>query len=158
MKNKEIVANVIIGVLVVAIIAVVAVKFIFKKEHKLSFDIRGIEEVGVLDLEKNPVRFVDLIPKDDVIYCMLFDMRDCTSCIIKGLDDLKELRKEGKRTITLAIFDLMDDLRDWANVNECEDIYMLKKVTFYDYFFCQTTPVLIRFNNGDIEAFKYIIP
>ena len=158
MKNKEIIANVIIGVLVVAIISVLAVKFVFKREPKFSFDIRGIEEIEILDLEKNSVRFVDLIPNDDVIYCMLFDVRDCTSCIIKGMDDLKELRKEGKQTITLAMFDLLDDLRAWANVNECQDIFMLKKVTFYDYFFCQTTPVLIRFNNGDIEAFKYIIP
>jgi len=158
MKKKEIVANVIIGVLVAAIVAVIAVKFASKKEPKLSFDIKNIEEIEVLDLENNPVRFAGLLPKDDAAYCLLFDIRDCTSCIIKGLDDIKELRKEGKRTVTLAMFDLMDDLRAWANVNECRDIFMLKKVMFYDHFFCQTTPVLIRFDNGAIEAFKYIIP
>ena len=158
MKRKELLANVIIGVLVAAIVAVIALKFFAKKEPKFSFDIRNIHDIEILDLENHPLRFAGLIPKDEVAYCLLFDIRDCTSCIIKGLDDIKELRKEGKRTFTLAMFDQMNDLRAWANVNECRDIYMLKKVIFYDHFFCQTTPVMIRFNNGEIEAFKYIIP
>lgn len=158
MKKKELVANVIIGLLVIAVIAVIVIKFVIGNKPTATFDIRNMDEIEVLDLENNPVRFTNLLSSEGVVYCLLFDNRDCTSCIIKGLDDIKALRKEGKRTLTLAMFDLMDDLRAWANVNECQDIFLLKKVTFYDHFFCQTTPVMIRFNNRDIEAFKYIIP
>ncbi len=158
MNKKEITGNVIIGLLVAAIIGVLIAKFVLVKEPRFSFDIREQSEVEVRDLEGNPTKFVDLLPSNDVIYCLLFDERDCTSCVIKGLADMKELRRDGKRTIILAMFNLIGDLRGWANVNECQDVFMLKKAVFYDHFFCQTTPVMIRIKNGSVDAFKYIIP
>ncbi|MGE5344114.1 MAG: hypothetical protein ACM3SY_21825 [Candidatus Omnitrophota bacterium] len=158
MKKAQWLYGTAIGVLVIGIILVIIFRFILPPKNPNAVNIKEFEKVSVIDLNGEQVRLADLAKKDQITYCMIFELTNCFSCIQKGIDDLKTLKKEGKSCIALAVHELIDEVNGFSATVEFAPFFMLKKKDFYEYVTTAHLPVMIKLKNGEVESFRYITP
>ncbi len=158
MKIKEHFYTIGIVVLLLCIAAVAIFKFVLPAKPVDSFHVKNIEQLTVMDLDGNEITFSDIPPKDDSSYFLLFSLKDCYSCIYRGLEELTALKKAGKNCFGLVIDDNYKEVDIWAANYEFSPILVLKRVNFYEHIKSAVTPVLVKFENGNVESFKYITP
>jgi len=147
-----------IAVLLLCIAAVVIFKFVLPRKPVDSFHVNKTEQLTVVDLDGNEIKFSDILSKDESSYCLLFSLKDCYSCIFRGLEDLTNLRRAGKNCFGLVIDDNYKDVDIWAANYEFTPFLVLKRVDFYEHIKSVVTPVLVKFENGNVDSFKYIMP
>jgi hypothetical protein len=158
MKRYELLLNIGIGVLAFAIILVVIFKFVIVKKPADPFAINNIEEATVFDLSGSELKLDHLIPQNDTIHVLIFNLKDCHSCISDGVEILKKLRKEGRQCFGVAIHDRVEDVDGWTINFDFSPFYMMKTVVFVDHFNIPITPILLKFNNRKVERHSYLLP
>lgn len=160
MKKKDLFANIVIGLLAVAIVVVALFKFVFTEPPKASqaFSFKSFETTTVEDMNGDSIKLPLIFKSGEITYCLLFSINDCSTCIIKGTNDLKALRKAGKNCTWIAIHDSVEDVNGWSSVNNISPIFMLKRVNFYENVTASMTPVLIKMNGNKVESYRFITP
>lgn len=159
MKKNDLVLNIGIGVVVVVIIAIFLFKFVINKTGKEElFKINNIEKIVVSDLNGNEIKFFDLLDKEDDTFILIFDLRNCYSCIFKGIENLKSLKKSGKSCFGLAVHELLDELNGWSANHDFSPFFLIKKSDFFENIHSMNLPVFIKISNGKVESFRFITP
>jgi hypothetical protein len=148
-----------IGILLIAIIIVLQVKFKFfiKSNEGNSFKIEYLENLSVKDLNGEDIKFLDLLNKNVISYCMIFELSNCNSCIIKGLEDLKKLRGEKTQCMAVIVHDLVDEASGWSIHQDFFPFFVMNKRDFYEYVQSALLPVIVRFENEKVVKYRYII-
>ena len=158
MKKARIIFGIAFGLLAVSIIIVIVLKFIVPINIGKGFNIREIEKIKVLDMKGNQVKLVDLFKKDEVTYCLIFELTNCYSCISQGIEDLKSLQKSGKSCIGLVVNNFFMDAAGWFSNNDFSPFAVIRKDDFYENIFSQILPVIVKIKNGEVQSYRYIIP
>ena len=158
MKRGGWFANILIGVLAAAVLAVGLYKFFFQEQPLAPFRFDGFEKITVSDLDGSVLPLSGLAAEDGMTYCLIFEISDCPSCIFKGIEDLKRLKQAGKAYIPLLVHDLIDEVRGWSASNNFFPLYMLSKVDFYEHVHTPITPVMIKIKKNRVESYRYITP
>lgn len=157
MKKYGILMNIGIGVLATTIIAVVLFKFVINR-NPASFAITGIEETRVWDLSGNELKLDRIISENNTVHILLFNLKDCHSCIADGVEILNKLKKEGRQCAGIAIHDQIDDFSGWTINFDFTPFYMMRTATFFDHIKCPVTPVLLIFKNQKINSYTFLLP
>ena len=158
MKIREHFLTIGIVVLLLCIAGVGVFKFVLPGTPADSFHLKNIERLRIVDLDGNEITFTDIPPKNDSSYCLLFNLTDCYSCIYRGLEELTALKKAGKNCFGLVIDDNYKDVDVWAAHYEFSPFLVLKRVDFYEHIKSVVTPVMVKFENGHVDSYKYIMP
>lgn len=159
MKKSDLFLNIGIGVVILAIITVILFKFVINKTGKEeSFKINNIEKIMVSDLNGNQINFSDLLDKEGDTYILIFELRNCYSCIFKGIENLKSLKKSGKSCFGLAVHDYLDELNGWSTNHDFNPFFMIKKSEYFDNIHSTHLPVFIKITNGKVESYRFITP
>ena len=154
MKKKELYFYIAVGVLLICIILIYILKF--GPSRRESFEIKNMDHLSVTDLMGNKVKFQDSWKKGETVYCLLFDLNDCFSCIYRGLEDLKYLKNKGKKCLGIVINDYVEEVKGWAAQYECSPVFLLKRIDFFNHIKCVKTPVFFILEKGNVENFRYI--
>jgi hypothetical protein len=158
MTKKDMFYNIGIGVLVIAIMVLIVVKFIAPKNVNADVRIKDHEKITVMDLDGNQISLVDLFDKADTTYFFIFEMNDCFSCISKGLEDLKSLKKAGKPCMGIVVHHMVDEVKGWSANYDFSPFFVIKKPDFYEYIKTPVTPVMVEFKNGKVENYRFFRP
>lgn len=156
-KNTEFYFRMTIVILLIAIIVVFAMRFLYKKEHKpeaVSFI--NPQKTILLSLDNKTVTLEHLLKNSNVLYLAIFDFSGCYSCTGRALDDLRSLKKEKKDCIAITIHDNFNDFKEWAQMENFNPIYMVKKNIFYEFIKTPYVPVIIELKKGKIEFIRFI--
>jgi len=155
MKKKETIINIAIVIVVILIIVIVKVKF-FSGGNPQAGYIQDMEKMTVLDLKGNAVKFTSLLSGDDETFVLILTVYDCHTCILKGHEQLKSLKKEGKQAIGLVVSDDVPDIALWAQNYESAAFYVIKKVDFYTHIRAQQLPVMFTIEDKKVTGSKAI--
>ncbi len=155
MKKNEIFFNIAILVAIIIAIVMVKVKF-FSGENPNARAIQDIEKLSVFDLKEKPVKFTSLLSKEDESFVLVFTVYDCHTCILKGLEQLKSLKKEGKQAIGLVVSDDVADIALWAQNYEPTNLHVIKKVDFYTHIKAQQLPVMFTIDDNEVTRIQTI--
>ncbi len=156
MSKKNFYLNIAIIMMIIAIILLVVFKFVINdNRNDVSLD---IEKTNLVDLNGNKIKLSQMLSNDKVTYCLIFDMNDCPSCILKGLNDLSELKKTGLKSMAIVVHNRIDEVSGWSSNYDYSPFYMLNRNKFYEYIHVQSTPVIIKIRNGKVENYRYIFP
>lgn len=158
MKKNDLLLNVVITVLLAAVVVVVIVKFVITGKNSDLFNIDALESITVYDLNKNPLKFSDLLAKDKETYCLLFEWTSCYSCIVNGIEDLEKLKESGSHCMAIAVHDLVYDINGWSKHQDFSPFFVLKKIDYYKNIRSATLPVIFTIKNGKVENFRFIEP
>lgn len=158
MKRYGILLDISIGVLTVAIIGVVIFKFVINRKPSTSFEINGIEKARVFDLSGSELKLDRLIPQNGTAHVLIFNLRDCHSCVSDGVEILKKLKQEGRQCLGIAVHDRIEDVDGWTINFDFSPFYMIKTVVYFDYIKSPITPVLLKFKNQKVESYTYLLP
>ncbi|MCU0287447.1 MAG: hypothetical protein MUF15_13770, partial [Acidobacteria bacterium] len=101
--------NFVIALLLVGIFVLVIFKFVLKQPQE-SFGIKDIDQISVNDLVGNIVPLAKCFSNNRDTYILIFDLKDCFSCIYRGLEELKSLKNAGKTCFGLIVDDYYQDL------------------------------------------------
>jgi hypothetical protein len=156
MKREELISYIAIGIVVIGIIILVLFKFVIVKKHADSFAFKDFDKITVTDLNGNENKLTDLVSKDGSTYCFIFDLSDCYSCIYKGIQDMKVLKKAGKLCICLVVHHNVDEVRGWTTNHDFSPFFVLNKVDFYEHVHTQMLPVIVQIRSKEVENAKYI--
>ena len=134
MKRSDLFFNIAIPVLFVGIVTLVVYKFIIKEQNPGLFAVKELSNISVVDLNNNKLALTDLLDKENETYCFLFELTNCYSCILEGLEDLKKIRKAGSFCIAIVVHDLIEEVQGWSNTQDFSPFFMIKKIDFYSLF------------------------
>lgn len=157
MTKKDVAYTVAIACFIIASIAVFLYKFVFDdKQQGMDFRVDELERISVVSLDHEQIKLVDMI-KGSGTYVLLLDMNDCYTCIHKGIEDLKQLKKSGENCLVLVIHDNTEDVKGWAGTFDFKPFYIIEKATFYRHIHCPSTPVIAMFKEGNLFKYRYIL-
>lgn len=146
-------------ILVTGAIVIAYFKYVFDKEMNMPVAINSIDNIYVSDLNGYQIKLIDLVKKDPELYLLLFDMKDCYSCIFDGINDLLTLEKSGKLCIAIAIDDNIDNVRGWSSKNfTASTLFVINRTEFLQYIDSPLTPVLVQLKFGIIKKYRFITP
>jgi len=158
MKRYELILDIGIGVLAFAIILVVIFKFVIVRKPSDPFAINNIEEETVFDLSGSELKLDRLIPKNGTVHVLIFNLRDCHSCVSDGVEILKKLKEEGRQCFGIVVHDRVEDVSGWTINFDFSPFYMMKTIVFLDHLNIPITPILLKFNNRTVESHNYLLP
>ena len=159
MKSKDLIFSLGIVVLLIAVVVVVVFKFVLNRGRQdAAFRINAFENLVLIDMNNNPIKFPDLLDKNKETYCLIFEMTNCYSCIYFGIEDLKKLREAGKDSMAIVVDDRLYEVAGWSEKQEFSPIFMLKKIDFYDHIQSSLLPVLVKIKDGEVKSYRYITP
>ena len=147
-----------IVILLIAIVIVLQVKFKFftKANSRDSFKIDEIENIFIKDLNGSDLKLSELLSKNEVTFCLVFELSNCGSCILDGLEDLKKLQDEKTQCIALIVHDIVDEVSGWSVHQDFTPFFAMKKRDFYEYIQSALLPVIVKFKNGKVIKYRYI--
>jgi len=159
MKKSDLFYTIAIAALVVLIIAVALFKFvILERNPQETFQVKGFEEITVIDLNGSEITLPQLMTEDQSTYCVMFRITDCFSCVFESIQELIHLRKSGKACIGLIIHDRLDEVSGFTANYEFSPFFMITRVAFYEHFKSPITPVLAKIQNNKVESYRYFTP
>lgn len=158
MKKKDLFLNIVIGVLSAAIVVVALYKFVIVNEPQKNFGFKDFHRLEVTDLNGNPLNVASLMSETGDTYLLVFDLKDCPSCIFRGKDEIKHLREAGKHGFVIMVHDSIEEVSGWASANDVSPIFMMKRVDFYDHVHTSRTPVVVKMRKDNVESFRFITP
>ena len=127
MNKKNLLLNSGIVIVVISIILLILFKFILNDKINIGID---INQIKIYNINGDKIQLSDIIPKDGITYCFVFDMNDCNTCILKGIDDLIELKKSGLDCFALAIHHRIDEVSGWSSNYDFTPFFMINKKVF----------------------------
>jgi hypothetical protein len=157
MKKSEILYTIAMVALVLGIISVIVFKFVLQQKPRESFSIKNPDQINITDLNGNSLKLVDYMGKDNVSYLLIFQLNDCFSCVLRGMNDLKELQQAGRQCLGLAVHDYPQEVSGWSAHQDFSPFLMMKRLDFFEHVQCAHTPVFVKMVNGKIESYRYIL-
>jgi len=158
MIKTERLYNIAIGVLLVGITVLFISKFGLKQSPQESFAIKEIDRIMVTDLMGNEIPLSKWYSNEEPVYFLIFDLKDCFSCISRGLEEFKSLKTAGKSCFGLVVDDYYQEVSVWASNYEFLTFLVLKRPEFYQHIKSVVTPVIVKIENGKADSYRYITP
>ncbi|MCI0470823.1 MAG: hypothetical protein L0Y73_04110 [Candidatus Aminicenantes bacterium] len=154
-KNK--IYNILIFVFACGLVFVLVYKFVIRKPAVIEGPrIDNPQDVIVYTLDGNETNLAESIGDKGDCYCLFFEISNCHSCILKGIYELENLEKNGKKCLGIALHDWLDDIKGWSQNYKLKTFLMIKKIVFHENFSVPYLPLLIRFKDGKIYSYQYI--
>ncbi len=157
MKKSDLFLNIAISVLFVAIVVVVLFKYVIRDDSHL-FHIENLNIISVAELDGKVVPLIDLVDKNGDTYCLIFELNNCYSCIVNGLEDLKKLQAAGAKCIAIVVHDYIEEVNGWSKNHDFSHFYIIKKIDFFKTIHSSVLPVVFRIKDGKVKNFKFITP
>ena len=89
-------------------------------------------------------------------YLLIFSFNDCSSCIYRGIDELKTLKKAGKTCIAIVVHDYYEEIKSWSSNQDFSPFMVLKRIDFHEHIKTSSTPVLVKIRDRKIKNAFYI--
>jgi hypothetical protein len=156
MSKKQLFLNISIGVAILAVLVVVLIKFVLPGKSGVRYEFRDFEKIVLHDLNGKEIMLSSLVSKDESTYCFLFNMSDCFSCIVKGIEDLESLKNSGKRAIGLMVHDSVEEVKGWSSNYKFSPFYAIKRAVVYEHIIVPKLPVMLEIRDNSIENIRYI--
>ena len=156
MNKKQLLLNISIGIAILAVLAVVLVKFVLPWKSGNQYQFRDFEKIVVYNTDGKTIPLSSIVSKAESTYCFLFNMNDCFTCIAKGIEDLESLKKSGKKAIGLMVHDNIKEVKGWASTYEFSPFYSIKRSEVYEHIILPKLPVMLEIKNNEIENIRYI--
>jgi hypothetical protein len=145
--------NILLAVLTICLAFVIGYRIAARRQHLPDF--QKMASMRLVTLEENEKAFADLLG-DEESFMLFFELSNCPPCISRGLNELRELKKNGKNAYAVVIHNWADEWIHWARNVDFSPIYMLKKESLEREFFFPYLPVLVRLKNRKVYDYKYI--
>lgn len=159
MKRLNLLVNTAIILLMAGIIALIVFKYALpSRKSKIEVGFKDYNNISVLDLMGNQIKLPDIMAKDETVYCLVYDLNNCYTCIYKGIEDMRSLKKAGKKTMILVLNDFVDTVRGHAGLYDYSPFFALRKTEFYEHFQIPLLPAVIQVKNGKILKGIFITP
>lgn len=159
MMPRERLLDFVIIILALAIVFILFLKFNpLEKKNKFSVSIDNIESVKVMDLHSESIKLIDAMNSSEETFCMIFELTNCFSCILKGLEDIKNLRTNGNESIIILVHDNFEDFKGWTISKNINFAYLMKKSDFYNHLNIPTLPAILKFKENKLRSFRFITP
>lgn len=158
MKRIDTLLSAAIVVVIIGIAVLVMTKFFVFKANPDTFGIDRPDQVDLLDMEENRIRFSSLCKSDLPVFFLMFQINDCYSCIHRGLTDLNSLQSEGMNCFAVVINDSFQDLSGWLSHEAFSPFYMVRRNVFIEHFKSSYLPVLVKMADGRVVSYRYITP
>ncbi|MCP4214118.1 MAG: hypothetical protein GY765_05655, partial [bacterium] len=123
-----------------------------------KFRIDDLGNLPLHHLQGDTLKLGDALDSDKPTYCFIFQLKDCASCIFKGLDDLVQLKKQGSSCIAIALHDYVEEVEGWSAHRDFSPFYVLKRADFYAQVHSMMLPVFVKFQDGKVKSFRFITP
>ena len=156
MKKSTLFYSILIALLSICIILVIIFKFLLKPDP--GFNIEKRERIMVTDLNGKESNLFSLFDNKDDAYFLFFLFNDCSSCIYRGIEELKAIKKAGRISIAIVVHDYYEEIKSWAENHDFSPFVVLKRIDFYEHIKTPSTPVLVKIRNGKIKNAFYIFP
>ena len=153
-KTIDIILNVLIGLLIIAVF--VLLYFRFFKKNESSFDIKGINHIYVYSIDNEKINISNIIKEKNEIYILFLEPTNCPSCIHNAFFEMQNLKEDGKNSLILVIYDWFNEWKNWTQNYDFTPIFMIKKETYLKHIFSPYLPVLVKFKGGKIKNYKYV--
>jgi hypothetical protein len=144
-----------IALLSICIVLVILFKFILKP--KPGFNIENRDSLTVTDLNGKEINLISLFNDKEDTYLAIFSFNDCSSCIYRGIEELKAIKKAGRNCIAIVVHDYYEEIKSWSTNQDFSPFVVMKRIDFHEHINTQTTPVLVKIRNGKIKSAYYIL-
>jgi len=101
------------------------------------------------------MKFSDLLQTEEC-YILFFELSNCSPCIFKGLNELRELKQRGKKVYAITIHKWIEEWKTWVNNVAFNEIYLLNKELVRDEIFFPYLPVILKFKNRKTYVYKFV--
>lgn len=156
---RERLLDFVVIILALAIVFILFVKFNpLEKNNKFSVSIDNIESVKVMDLHSESIKLIDAMNSSEETFCMIFELTNCFSCIVNGIEDVKSLREMGNASIIILVHDNFEDFNGWSISKNINFAYLMNKSDFYKHINVPTLPVILKFKENKLRSFRFITP
>lgn len=156
MKKYTLFYSILITLLSICIVLVILFKFILKP--KPGFNIENRDRLTVTDINGKEINLFSLFDHKEDTYLLIFSFNDCSSCIFRGIEELKAIKKAGRNCIAIVIHDYYEEIKSWSTNQDFSPFVVLKRIDFHDHIKTSLTPVLVKIRNGKIKNAFYILP
>jgi hypothetical protein len=156
MSKKQLFLNISICIAVISVVVVVLIKFVLPGKSWSEYKFQDFEKITVFDIEGKETKFSTMVSTSESTYCFLFNMEDCYSCIVKGIQDLESLKNSGKRAIAVMVHDYPDELKGWSGNFKFTPLYSIKRAEVYEHIIVPKLPVMLEIKDNEIESIRYI--
>lgn len=153
-KTIDIIFNVSIGILIIAVFILLYFKFFKKNEN--AFDIKNIDDIYVYSTDNQKINLSNIMKETKENYIIFLEVSGCPSCIHNGFLEAQGLKEAGEKSLIIVIYDWFNEWKNWTQNYEFSPIYMIKKETYFKHIFSPFLPVLVKFKNGKVKNYKYI--
>jgi hypothetical protein len=154
MKKSTLFYSILIVFLSICIVLVILFKFILKPGP--GFNIEKRESIRVTDLNGKESGLFSLFNGKEDTYLLIFSFNDCSSCIYRGIEELKTIKKAGRTCIAIVVHDYYEEIKSWSANQDFSPFVVLKRIDFYEHIKTSSTPVLVKIRNGKIKNAFYI--
>lgn len=120
--NREKTSNLLIFFLIVILLFTVYLRFFKKNRETIRFP--EIEDIILFTVDEKEMKFSDLLQNEEC-YILFFELSNCSPCIFKGLNELRELKRRGREVYAITIHSWIEEWKTWVNNVEFNDIYLL---------------------------------
>ena len=155
-SNRFIYIGIVILLIAIFIVLQVKFKFFTKADSGDSFKINDIENIFIKDLNGSDLKLSEILSKNEVTFCLIFELSNCGSCILDGLEDLKKLQDEKTQCIAVIVHDIVDEVSGWSVHQDFTPFFAMKKRDFYEYIQSALLPVIVKFKYGKVIKYRYI--
>jgi hypothetical protein len=138
-------------------VLVILFKFILKPGGP-GFDIEKKENITITDLDGKESKLFSLIDQEKDTYLLILSFNDCSSCIYRGIEELKAIKKASRNCIAIVVHDYYEEIKSWSANQDFSPFVVLKRIDFHEHIKTPTTPVLVKIRNGKIKNAFYIFP
>jgi len=157
MKKSTLFYSILIAILSICILLVILFKFILKPGVS-GFDLENKESIIIRDLDGKEAKLFSLFENKEDTYLLIFSFNDCSSCIYRGIEELKAIKKAGRNCIAVVVHDYYEEIKSWSANQDFSPFVVLKRIDFYEHIKTATTPVLLKIGDGKIKNAFYIYP
>jgi hypothetical protein len=140
--------------LLVALILLVYVRFV--KTRNSFFEMREVDQMELSTVDNESLKYSDIASKKGETFILILEISNCPSCIAKGFEEVQSLKKVGKQTSVIVVYDWVDEWRNWTKNYDFEPIYMLKRESYQRSIFSPYLPVLIKLDKGKLKNYRYV--
>jgi hypothetical protein len=154
-SKKNLFANGIIVLLLILLAIIIIYKFMLKPDLKFV-NINDFNRIIYKDFKGMSNTMKTLIKDNSNNYFLVFEINDCGSCILKGIEDLKYFANKGYNAIAVIVYDRPEELVGWTKNYSFKRFITIKKEDFYNYFNSQYLPVFFSVSDNKIKNIKYI--
>jgi hypothetical protein len=148
-----------IGDVVLVILCLVMAGWIIlgnKKNTSPPADWEKVLGVSIVSRDRSGMTLKKELLSNDITYVLIMELSNCPSCIDKGILEIRELQKRGKKGIILVSHQWIEEWLSWVINYEQDPMYFTNKEDLESIVMFPYLPIILRIKEGRINSFKYI--